>query len=232
MAADLALTTAALRIAALTIAALTNPGARPPRTTPVNTRRTLTAVAVGVPPLILAAVGLTHPAQLNADTAAYWRDLHIGILVVFPLLGFAPWLVVRGRSRWLGWAAGILGFVYAAFYSALDILAGIGSGGLEHSGHHDAIGVTFALGDGIGLVGSVAYLAACLLVGAVAVRASGLRALPAALLVAVGSALFLAEHIFFPWGVIGQIALAVGWVGLVFALRGVARVRDIDGGSR
>ena len=227
MAADLALTTAAPRIAALT-----NPGACPPRTTPVNTRRILTAVAVGVPPLILAGVGVTHPAQLNAETAAYWRDLHIGILVVFPLLGFAPWLIVRGRSRWLGWAAGILGFVYAAFYSALDILAGIGSGGLEHSGHHDAIGVTFALGDGIGLVGSGAYVASCLLVGGFAVRMSGLAALPAALLVAVGSALFLAEHIFFPWGVIGQLALAVGWAGLAISLRGVARVGDIDGGSR
>jgi len=32
--------------------------------------------------------------------------------------------------------------------------------------------------------------------------------------------------------VIGQLALAAGWVGLVIALRGVARVREIDGGSR
>ena len=212
--------------------ALTNPAARRPRTTTVTSRRLLAAVAVGVPPLVLAAVGVTHPSELNAETAAYWRDLHIGILAVFPLLGFAPWLIVRGHSLWLSWAAGVLGFVYAAFYSALDILAGIGSGGLEHAGHHDAIGVTFALGDGIGLVGSVAYAAAALLAGGFAVRTVGPRALPAAVLVAVGSVMFLAEHIFFPWGVIGQLALAAGWVGLVIALRGVARVREIDGGSR
>jgi hypothetical protein len=212
--------------------ALTNRRTRPRRTTTVTSRRILTALAVGVPPLVLAAVGVTHPSELNADTAGYWRDLHIGILAVFPLLGFAPWLIVRGRALWLSWAAGILGFVYAAFYSALDILAGIGSGGLEHAGHHDAIGVTFALGDGIGLVGSVAYVAACLLAGGFAVRMSGLRALPFSVLVAVGSAMFLAEHIFFPWGVIGQVALAVGWVGLAFSLRAVAPVRDIDGGSR
>lgn len=192
----------------------------------------LTAIAVGVPPLVLAAVGVTHPDTLNAASARYWRDLHIGILAVFPLLGFAPWLLVRGRRLWLSWAAGVLGFVYAAFYSALDILAGIGSGGLEHEGHHDAIGVTFALGDGIGLVGSVAYLAACLLAGGFAVRMSGLRALPAALLVAFGSGLFLAEHIFFPLGVIGQLCLALGWVGLLLALRGVARTGAIDGGPR
>ena len=211
---------------------MSNRPERPPRTPTVTSRRILTLLVVGVPPLVLAAVGVTHPSELNADTARYWRDLHIGILVVFPLLGFAPWLLVRGHSLWLSWAAGVLGFVYAAFYSALDILAGIGSGGLEHAGHHNAIGVTFALGDGIGLVGSVAYVAACLLVGGFAVRMSGLRALPAAVLVAVGSAMFLAEHIFFPWGVIGQVALALGWAGLVIALRGVARVGDIDGGSR
>jgi len=198
--------------------AVTNPAARRPRTTTVTSRHLLTAVAVGVPPLILAAVGVTHPSELNAETAAYWRDLHIGILAVFPLLGFAPWLIVRGHSLWLSWAAGVLGFVYAAFYSALDILAGIGSGGLEHAGHHDAIGV--------------AYVAAALLAGGFAVRTVGPRALPAAVLVAVGSVMFLAEHIFFPWGVIGQLASAAGWVGLVIALRGVARVREIDSGSR
>jgi len=198
-----------------------------------NRRRALTALAVGVPPLVLAAVGVTHPSELNAASAQYWRDLHIGILAVFPLLGFAPWLIVRGHRLWLSWAAGVLGFLYAAFYSALDILAGIGSGGLEHAGHHDAIGVTFALGDGIGLVGSVAYLAACLLAGGFALRMRGLRALPPVLLIVAGSLLFLAEHIFFPLGVLGQLALAAGWVWLaLLGLRAVATTAPADGGAR
>jgi hypothetical protein len=198
-----------------------------------NRRRALTALAVGVPPLVLAAVGVTHPSELNAASAEYWRDLHIGILAVFPLLGFAPWLIVRGHRLWLSWAAGALGFLYAAFYSALDILAGIGSGGLEHAGHHDAIGVTFALGDGIGLIGSVAYLAACLLAGGFALRTRGLRALPPVLLIVAGSVLFLAEHIFFPFGVLGQLALAAGWVWLaLLGLRAVATTGPTDGGAR
>ena len=185
------------------------------------TRRTvLLSLAVAVPPLVLAAVGLSHPTDLDAGSAEYWRDLHIGILAVFPLLGFAPWLVVRGHRRWLSWTAGVLGFVYASFYTALDVLAGIGAGGLEHEGMHEATPVAFDLGDRLGLVGSVAFVAACLLAGGFAVRMRGIRALPGALLVALGSVLFLFEHIFFPVGVIGQLCLAVGWVLLVAVVYG------------
>jgi hypothetical protein len=178
-------------------------------------RVVLTALAVALPPVALALVGLSHPTRLDADTALYWRDLHIGILPVFPLLGFAPWLVVRGHTRWLSWTAGILGFVYAAFYTSLDVLAGIGAGGLEHEGMGMARGVLFDLADALGLVGSVAFVAACLLAGGYAVRVRGLRAVPGAVLVVAGSVLFLERHIFFPVGVAGQLCLAVGWVLLV-----------------
>jgi len=180
----------------------------------------LLSLAAAVPPLVLAAVGVSHPTHLDADSAQYWRDLHIGILAVFPLLGFAPWIVVRGHRLWLSWTAGVLGFVYASFYTALDVLAGIGAGGLEHEGMHEATPVAFDLGDRLGLVGSVAFVAACLLAGGFAVRMRGIRALPGALLVALGSVLFLFEHIFFPVGVIGQLCLAVGWVLLVALVYG------------
>ena len=183
-------------------------------------RIVLLSLAVAVPPLVLAAVGVSHPTHLDADSAQYWRDLHIGILAVFPLLGFAPWIVVRGHRLWLSWTAGVLGFVYASFYTALDVLAGIGAGGLEHEGMHEATPVAFDLGDRLGLVGSVAFVAACLLAGGFAVRMRGIRALPGALLVALGSVLFLFEHIFFPVGVIGQLCLAVGWVLLVAVVYG------------
>jgi hypothetical protein len=178
-------------------------------------RVVLLALAVAVPPLVLALVGLTHPTDLDAGSAVYWRDLHIGILPVFPLLGFAPWIVVRGHARWLSWTAGALGFVYAAFYTSLDVLAGIGAGGLAHAGMHESTGVVFGLADALGLVGSVAFVAACVLAGVFALRMRGLAALPGALLVAAGSLLFLYRHIFFPVGVAGQLCLAVGWVLLV-----------------
>jgi hypothetical protein len=183
-------------------------------------RVVLLALAVALPPLALALVGLTHPTRLDADSALYWRDLHIAILPVFPLLGFAPWIVVRGHSRRLSWAAGLLGFVYAAFYTSLDVLAGIGAGGLEHEGMGMARGVLFDLADALGLVGSVSLVAGALLAGGFAVRWRGAKALPGAALVTVGAVLFLYDHIFFPVGVAGQVCLAAGWALLVVLVYG------------
>lgn len=169
-------------------------------------------LAVALPPLVLAAVGVTHPMHLTAASAEYWRDLHVAILPVFPLLGFAPWLVVRGGSALLSWIVGILGFVYAAFYTALDVLAGIGAGGLKIDDMGMATGTLYGLGNHLGFVGSVALIVAAVIAGVAAVRRAGLSALPGAVLVVVGAYLFLLDHIYFPVGVLGQLCLAVGWV--------------------
>ena len=178
----------------------------------------LTSLAVALPPFVLAAVGITHPEHLTADTAVYWRDLHIGILAVFPLLAFAPWLVVRGHHRWMSWTVGILAFVYAAFYTALDVLAGIGAGGLEHAGMDESTHVVFGLGNTLGDIGSYAFIAACAIACGWAVRSAGLRALPGSALVLIGSVLFLLRHIYFPVGVIGQLCLAFGWIAIVVVI--------------
>ena len=181
-------------------------------------RVVFTSLAVAIPPVVLAAVGVTHPEHLTADTAVYWRDLHIGILAIFPLLAFAPWLVVRGHHRWLSWTVGILAFLYAAFYTALDVLAGIGAGGLEHAGMDDSTHVVFGLGNGLGDIGSYAFIAASVIACAWAVRSGGIRAIPGSVLVIVGSVLFLTRHIYFPVGVIGQLCLAIGWVAVVVVI--------------
>ena len=174
-------------------------------------------VAVAVPPLVLAAVGVTHPSDLTATSAESWRNLHIGILTVFPLLAFAPWLVVRGRNAVISWVVGILGFLFAAFYTALDVLAGIGAGGLEFDGHGDVVGTVFRLGNNLGDVGSYAFVAACVVAGAFSIRFFGPRAIVGAILVTGGSVLFLERHIYFPVGVAGQLLLAAGWVALLVA---------------
>jgi hypothetical protein len=83
------------------------------------------------PPLVLAGAGLAHPMHLTADTAGRWRDLHVLLLPIFPLLGLGPWLVIRRENPVLGTVAAILGYGYAVFYTALDVLAGIGAGSLE-----------------------------------------------------------------------------------------------------
>jgi hypothetical protein len=181
--------------------------------------RLLTVIAVALPPLVLAGVGVTHPMHLTASSAEYWRDLHIAILPVFPLLGFAPWLVVRGYSLFLSWVIGVLGFVYAAFYTALDVLAGIGAGGLKLDDMGMATGTLYGLGDSLGFVGSVALIVAGAIAGVFGVVRVGIRAIPGGVLVVVGAYLFLLDHIYFPVGVIGQLCLASGWVWLLVAVR-------------
>jgi hypothetical protein len=180
--------------------------------------------AVALPPLALAIIGTTHPHHLTAASALYWRNLHVITLPIFPLLGFAPWLVVRFRhSLTLSWVAGILGFVYAVFYTGLDVLAGIGAGGLKVDGMGMATTTVFGLGDDLGRIGATALIAAALLAGVVAIGLARWRAVPGAILVVAGTVCLWKDHIFFPIGVLGQLLLAVGWVTLVVAVRSAAR---------
>jgi hypothetical protein len=176
--------------------------------------------AVALPPLALAIIGTTHPHHLTAASALYWRNLHVITLPIFPLLGFAPWLIARfQRMLVVTWAAGVLGFVFAAFYTGLDVLAGIGAGGLKLDGMGMATSTVFGLGDGLGNIGAIALIAAVVLVGIVSILGVGASAIPGSLLAFAGSVGLYQDHIFFPVGVLGQIGLAAGWVVLVIALR-------------
>ena len=89
-------------------------------------RWSVAGIALG--PLLLAVIGVTHPHQLNPDTAGYWKNMHIGLLVVFPLLGINIWWLLRGLHHPVAWTARGLALVYAGFYGALDVLAGIATG--------------------------------------------------------------------------------------------------------
>jgi hypothetical protein len=191
-------------------------------------RQILLYVAVVVPALILAAVGVTHPQHLTAQNAEYWRNLHIAILPIVPLVGFAPWLVVRGHDAFVSWLTAILGFVYAVFYSALDVLAGIGAGGLKLDGMGAAsgIGVMYDLGRNLGFIGSIALIAVGAVVGLALFRRVGVSSLPGTALVIIGAVLFLKYHIYFPFGVLGQVCLAVGFAALVFAVQRPGRIAD------
>ena len=186
-------------------------------------RSALIYVTVALPPLVLAAVGVTHPMHLTAASAEYWRNLHIAILPIFPLLAFAPWILVRGAGAVLGWVVGVLGFVYAAFYTALDVLAGIGAGGLASDGMGMATSTVFGLGSHLGEVGSVALIAAVVLSAGSCIVRFRTAAIPGSLLVSAGAILFLNAHIYFPVGVIGQLCLALGWAWLYFVVERAAR---------
>jgi hypothetical protein len=181
-------------------------------------------LGVALPPLALAAVGVTHPTDLTMASSTYWRDLHVATLFVFPLLGISPWLVVRGGARWITWTAAVLGFGYAALYTALDVLSGIGAGGMEmadmaaSSDTRVATGTLFHLGTALGALGSYFFIAACAFAGGVAFWRHGWRTLLGTVIVLVGTLLFLERHIYFPVGVLGQLCLAVGWVLVLVAI--------------
>lgn len=194
----------------------------PSSPSPSRSRTAAVLVAVALPPLALAAAGLSHPSSLTDDTAMHWRDLHIALLPVFPLLAIAPIIVTRRHDRRLGILAVVLGFAYAVCYQALDILAGIAAGALKLEGGQ---GVTtmYALADGIVVTGVWSYVAVTVLASALVIRHAGPRALPGAAIAVVAAVSFVDSHIFFPRGVITMLGLAIGWTWLALASRGPAR---------
>ncbi|MBF4619224.1 hypothetical protein ITJ44_14195 [Clavibacter sp. VKM Ac-2873] len=189
---------------------------------PSRSRTAAVLVAVALPPLALAAAGLGHPNQLTDDTAMHWRDMHIALLPVFPLLAIAPILLTRRHDRRLGIVAVVLGFVYAVCYQALDILAGIAAGALQLEGSQ-GVNTMYGLADDIVVAGVWSYVAATVLASALVIRHAGLRALPGAVIAVIAAVSFVDSHIFFPRGVITMLGLAVGWTWLAVASRGPAR---------
>lgn len=176
-------------------------------------------LAAVAPPLLLAGLGLLHPHELDGGTAVRWTMLHLVLLPLFPLLAVAPWLVARRGPRLSGALTMVLGLVFAVFYTALDVLAGIGTGVLQQAGEVDGIPVLFRTGNELSLVGVYAYLVATVLASALALRRARLRALPGAVVVVLAAVSFLGSHVYWPVGVLTMLGLALGW-GLLVATVG------------
>jgi hypothetical protein len=172
-------------------------------------------VFAALPPLLLAVAGLFHPMVLDASTAHAWRQLHLVLLPVFPLLSIGPWLLVQQEIMSVRVAVGLLGFIYGVYYTALDVLAGIGAGALQLAGHGPDASVLFSNGNQLASYGVSAYLAAAVIAAGVAVIRSGVAAVPGAVLVVGGAISFLNSHIYWPRGVITMLALAAGWMLLL-----------------
>ena len=169
---------------------------------------------VALPALVLAGIGLLHPLHLTAAAATRWRDIHVVALFVFPLLGVPPWLLLRHRSRPLAGFAAVLGYVYAAGYTALDVLAGIGAGTLKVDGLGGQVDL-YRPADALGRVGTVALLIAAVLTVTVVGLDRPLLTVPGSVLVLGAAISFLTSHIVAPRGVITMVGLAAGWTLLV-----------------
>lgn len=170
-------------------------------------------LAVALPGLLIGTIGIFHPAHLTDATAQRWLDMHIVLLPLFPLLGLGPWLVARQLDPIVGWSALLLGYVYAMFYTGLDLVAGAAAGALKLVGSTDQ-DTMFALGNDLGFVGVWAHLAAAVLVSVLVLVRSGAPALVGLVLVVGASVSFLDSHVYWPRGVFTMYALAAGWAAL------------------
>jgi hypothetical protein len=177
-----------------------------------------TAVAVLLPPLVIGLVGTTHPPHLTQDASAYWRDLHIVLLPLFPLLAVGPWLVARSVDPLYGRITLVLGYVYACFYSALDILAGIAAGALKND-REGGLATVFRYAGDLGEIGSIAYIGATAAAAGCLLRIAGPRVLVGAVVALGGAFGFMENHVYWPGGVLSMAAIAGGWALMLVAAR-------------
>lgn len=168
---------------------------------------------MALPGLILAAVGLTHPHHLDASTAGWWRDMHILLAFVFPLLGAAQWVLLAPAPPVVRWLGRLAAFGYAILYGALDAIAGIGGGAMTaaQGGRTPVIDPLFAVGNQLGTIGAWCFLVACALVTAAVARHAKWRAVPGGAVLLAASFVFLDSHIYWPDGVLSMVGLAVGF---------------------
>jgi hypothetical protein len=176
---------------------------------------------LALPGLTLAVAGLFHPHHLTYDTSWQWFALHVPGLLVFPLVGLALAELVHGRTDAAAWVVRLTAYVYATFYSALDVISGIAAGYVTHElgpgvPRPAAVSLLFRIGTPLGHVGSVALIACCSVVTLdLLVRR---RAWPALVLVP-GAVLVHVGHIFAPTGVAGMLLLGLGTAGAAWWAR-------------
>lgn len=188
-------------------------------------------LGVVIGPVALAVLGLTHPSDLTPSTAIYWRDLHLIALPIFPLLGTNLWWLLGSANDAASWLARGAAFVYIIFYSALDVLAGIGTGAVVATASGADVSAAtselFAQGNDLAGIGVLAYLLGVLLTSALLVARFGRTAAPGAALLVAGALVFLDSHIYFPEGVSAMLATAAGCGWLQWArLRSPSPVRE------
>lgn len=183
------------------------------------------ALAVSLPALICGAIGLAHPGELTDATAMHWRDMHIALIAIFPLIGLAPWLIARRGGRVLGVIGVIGGYGFAAFYTSLDLLAGVAAGSAVASGNGDAIGALFDIARPLGAIGVGSLIVGAVAAGIAAVRVDRAWGIAGAIVTVVGAALIQPGHIY-PG--IGTAAMALTAGGFVLMAVAVTRTPIAD----
>ncbi|HZN77218.1 MAG TPA: hypothetical protein VFC00_36795 [Micromonosporaceae bacterium] len=167
-------------------------------------------------PLVLAFAGVYHPADLTTDTADTWRNLHLILLPVFPLLAAGPLLLLRGIGGPVAALARVAAYSYAVFYTALDAIAGIAAGAVVAETEEEIetvepqLHTLFDIGNLLGIIGSVSFLLCAASAATALVLRYGRRAIPGAALFVLASVPFLFSHIYWPVGGSTLVVMAVG----------------------
>ncbi len=174
-------------------------------------------VAVTVPPLLIALVGLVHPSPLTVESARHWQTIHTVLLPLFPLVALGPWLTARETHRAGGVVVGVLAYGYATFYTSLDVLAGIAGGAIKDA-EAGGLGIVFLVAQDMELIGGLALVAATALAAGLVSRRGWVTA-PGIVCVLAGAVMHWREHVYVPWGVLSMVLLAAGWGWLVWVTR-------------
>jgi hypothetical protein len=88
------------------------------------------------PPALVAVVNLEHPILPPAVYSGvlhhlrWWLTLHIVNLVLFPLLGFSAYLLIRDVGNVAATLSKVAIAVFVPLYAAFDALKGVGTGTL------------------------------------------------------------------------------------------------------
>lgn len=177
-------------------------------------------------PLLLAAAGIAHPHGLSRSTAADWTQLHIALLPVFPLLAVGllvplwhrPRLGFAGFATVVAWAGA---FVYAAFYTGLDAVAGIAAGtAVEHADGRVNLGPVkrplYDMGEALGQAGAYALIGAVVATVVALFPKHGVRVLPGTVVLLAAGWSFVDSHIFWPRGVWTMLGFALGFALLAW----------------
>lgn len=189
--------------------------------------RWITVVGVALPGFALAAFGyLVHPGFLDETTARAWWSLHLILIPVFPLISVALAVVLRGVRNPFAWLALLAAYGFATFYTALDVLSGIGAGLAVEAGSGELVGRLFEVGDALGRAGVWMLLASALLTGAALVQRDGVRVLPGVVVLAGSCFPFMTGHIFHPTGVYAMVGVGAGTALIAAARRAPAVVRE------
>jgi hypothetical protein len=198
-------------------------------TSPIYDRTVLTLRKITIAtaaPLVLAAAGIAHPHGLSRSTAADWIQLHVALLPIFPLLtiGLLVPLWHRPRRGLAGVAtvvAWVGAFVYAAFYTGLDAVAGIAAGtAVENAAETANLGAIkhplYDTGEALGQAGVYALIGAVLATAVALFPKHGARVVPGTLVLLTAGWSFVDSHIFWPRGVWTMLGFALGFALLVW----------------